>query len=65
VFDVADIADGAAAMVEAVAGRAARMVERYGADGGAVAEMQRLAGLEADMLHLPGQLRKGNGEEGR
>src|SRR4051812_745658 len=45
VLDVADVAEAASAVIEAVSGRAARMHERAGPNLDAIGEPQGLAGL--------------------
>src|SRR3954469_2053668 len=55
-LDVADVADDPAAMGKAVAGGAVRMPQGQRVDAVAVAEAERLPGLEADMLEAGRQL---------
>ncbi len=64
-FEVADVAGGAAAMAEAVAGGALGMLERDGVDHRAVREGQALAGLEPVMHEAGGEHVEGDREERR
>jgi hypothetical protein len=64
-LDVADVADAAAAMVEAESGGAAGMVQRVRSHLEPVGKAERLAGLEPDMLEAARQLLEADREQGR
>ena len=62
-FDVGNEAQSAAAVIEPIAGRSARMTQRACGDLDAVFEMQRFTGPEADVLDRSGQVVQCHGEE--
>ena len=64
-LDVADVADAAAAVVEAETGRPARMVQGMRLDQEPVGEAERLPAPEPDMLEAARQVIEADREQGR
>src|SRR3954453_4931101 len=64
-LDVADVADAPTQMVEAITGRAARMVQRMGGDRASALEAEVFARLEAMVLEARGQLVEPDREQRR